>query len=42
VRYDINKSVGVRAEWERFRTSTGAFGNNDIDVYSINGIYRFF
>ncbi|HKU71355.1 MAG TPA: outer membrane beta-barrel protein [Burkholderiales bacterium] len=41
VRYDINKSVGVRAEWERLRTSTGAFGKNDIDVYSINGIYRF-
>jgi OmpA-OmpF porin, OOP family len=42
LRYDINKTFAVRGEWERFRSSSGSFGKSDIDVYSINGIYRFF
>jgi OOP family OmpA-OmpF porin len=42
LRYDFTKTVGVRGEWERLRSSGGPFGKSDIDVYSVNGIYRFY
>jgi OOP family OmpA-OmpF porin len=42
LRYDINKSLGVRGEWERFRSGGGSFGKSDVDVYSVSGIYRFY
>lgn len=42
LRYDFTKTFGVRGEWERFRTSSAIGGKNDVDVYSINGIFRFY
>lgn len=41
LRYDFDKALGVRGEWERFRTSGSDFGKSNVDVFSINGIYRF-
>ena len=42
LRYDFNKKFGVRGEWDRLRTSSGAFGKSDADLFTVNGIYRFF
>jgi len=42
LRYDINRQIGIRGEWERFRVSGNPFaGKSDTDVFSINAIYRF-
>jgi OOP family OmpA-OmpF porin len=43
VRYDFNRTFGLRGEWERFETGGGSVaGNSDVDVFSINGIVRFY
>lgn len=42
LRYDFTKALGVRGEWERLRSSSGAFGKSDVDLFTVNGIYRFF
>lgn len=41
--YDVNRNLGVRLEWQRFTDfGGGGFrGVDDIDVVSINAIYRF-
>jgi OOP family OmpA-OmpF porin len=42
MRYDINKNIGVRAEWERFRLGGGSIaGKSDADLFSVNALYRF-
>jgi OOP family OmpA-OmpF porin len=42
LRYDFTKAVGVRGEWERFRSGGGlGGGKNDIDVFSVSGVVRF-
>jgi OOP family OmpA-OmpF porin len=42
VRFDINKNFGVRAEWDRFRVGgDDVGGKGDIDLFTINAIFRF-
>jgi len=41
LRYDFTKQIGVRGEWERFRAGGGVFGKSDVDMFTVNGIYRF-
>jgi len=42
LRFDVNRQIGIRGEWERYRVSGGPFaGRSDTDVFSINAIYRF-
>lgn len=42
IRYDINKSFGVRGEWERFRLGSAGLGSkNDSDLYSVSAVFRF-
>jgi OmpA-OmpF porin, OOP family len=41
-RYDFTKSVGVRAEWQRYQDIGGGdIGEDDLDVISIGVIFRF-
>lgn len=42
LRYDFTKQIGVRGEWERFRASGAGFGKSDVDLFTVNGIYRFY
>jgi len=43
LRYDINRQVGIRGEWERFRVSGNPLaGKSDTDVFSVNAVYRFY
>ncbi len=39
--YDVNKVVGMRAEWERYRISDGFFGKTDVDIFSAGLVFRF-
>jgi len=42
-RYDFSRTFGLRGEWERFQTGGGSIaGKSDVDVFSINGIFRFY
>lgn len=42
LRYDINRSFGVRGEWERFRLGSAGLGSkNDSDLYSVSAVFRF-
>ena len=43
LRYDLNKSVGVRAEWQRYGDVGGGDigGESDVDVISLGVIFRF-
>ena len=43
VGFDINKNIGLRAEWKRYlKTGGGEFGQNwDGDMLSIGGLWRF-
>jgi OOP family OmpA-OmpF porin len=43
VGYDINKNIGLRAEWKRYlKTGGGEFGQNwDADMLSIGALWRF-
>jgi OmpA-OmpF porin, OOP family len=43
VGFDINKNIGLRAEWKRYlKTGGGEFGQNwDADMISIGGLWRF-
>jgi OOP family OmpA-OmpF porin len=42
LRYDFNKTLGVRGEWERFRLGSAGLGSkNDSDLYSVNAVFRF-
>jgi OmpA-OmpF porin, OOP family len=36
--YDINRNIGVRAEWQRFNNMSS---DVDVDVLSIGALYRF-
>ncbi|HJT62549.1 MAG TPA: outer membrane beta-barrel protein [Burkholderiales bacterium] len=41
-RYDFTRSVGVRAEWQRYQdVGGGDIGEDDVDVISIGVIFRF-
>jgi OOP family OmpA-OmpF porin len=43
LRYDINRQIGIRGEWERFRVSGNPLaGKSDTDVFSVNAVYRFY
>jgi OmpA-OmpF porin, OOP family len=44
--YDVNRNIGVRAEWQRYndikaRNNTGAEGKSDYDVLGVSLLYRF-
>lgn len=41
VRFDINKSFAVRGEWDRFRVGGGILDKENVDVFSINAIFKF-
>ena len=43
LRYDLNKSVGVRAEWQRYGDVGGGDigGESDVDVISLGVIFKF-
>jgi OOP family OmpA-OmpF porin len=43
VQYDVNRSVGVRGEWQRYAKVGGdnVGGEQDIDVYGVAVVYRF-
>jgi OmpA-OmpF porin, OOP family len=41
-RYDFTREFGVRGEWERFRAGGDVFGKSDVDLFTLNGIYRFY
>jgi len=43
VGFDLNKNIGLRAEWKRYlKTGGGEFGQNwDADMISIGGLWRF-
>lgn len=39
--YDINRNVGLRLEFQRFRVDSGGGDTNDVDNLSIGVLYRF-
>ena len=41
--YDFTKSIGARAEWERYRVPGGASGSSkaDVDLFSLGLVVRF-
>lgn len=39
--FDFTRNVGMRAEWERYRVSDGYDGKMNVDVYSLNLLYKF-
>ena len=39
--FDFTRNVGMRAEWERYRISDGYDGKLNVDVYSLNLLYKF-
>lgn len=42
LRYDFNRSFGMRGEWERFRLGSAGLGSrNDSDLYSVSAVFRF-
>ena len=42
LRYDINKSFGVRGDWDRYRVSSSPIaGKSDTDLFSVSGVFRF-
>lgn len=42
MRYDINKTIGLRGEWERFRVSNAGFGGkSDADLFTLNALFKF-
>lgn len=42
LRYDLTRNMALRAQWERFRVGgTNVGGKNDVDLYSLDFVYRF-
>jgi len=43
VKYDISKTFGVRAEWERFQDvgDSNTTGKSDIDLFSVGVVFKF-
>lgn len=43
VKYDFNKTIGMRAEWERFKDigDENTTGQGDVDLLSLSLVYRF-
>lgn len=39
--YDFTKTVGLRAEWERYRVSDGLGDKGDVDLYSLGLRFKF-
>jgi OOP family OmpA-OmpF porin len=39
--FDFTKNVGMRAEWERYRVGDGFDGKMNVDVASLNLLYKF-
>lgn len=39
--FDFTKNIGMRAEWERYRVGDGFDGKMNVDVYSLNLLYKF-
>jgi len=39
--FDVPKNVGVRADWERYRVGDGFSGKMDVDLYTLNLLYKF-
>ena len=41
LRYDFNKTFGLRGDWDRYRVGGGSFGKSDSDLFSVSGVVRF-
>jgi OOP family OmpA-OmpF porin len=41
IKYDINESLGMRAEAERYRINDAVGNRGDIDLFSVGLVYRF-
>ena len=39
--FDFTKNVGVRADWERYRVGDGFSGKMNVDLYTLNLLYKF-
>jgi OmpA-OmpF porin, OOP family len=41
--YDITKTIGIRAEWQRYSKTGGSNtgGKNDVDVLGVGVLFRF-
>ena len=39
--FDLTKNVGVRVDWERYRVGDGFSGRMDVDLYTLNLLYKF-
>ena len=39
--YDFTKNIGMRLEWERYRVGDGFDGKMNVDLYSLNLLYKF-
>jgi OOP family OmpA-OmpF porin len=39
--FDFTRSVGMRAKWERYRVGDGIGGKMNVDVYTLNLLYKF-
>ncbi len=39
--YDFTKNIGVRADWERYRVSDGYSAKMNVDLYTLNLLYKF-
>ena len=39
--YNFNKNLGLRAEWQQYKSVGGDNSNGDVDVMSIGVVYRF-
>jgi OOP family OmpA-OmpF porin len=39
--YNFNKNLGIRAEWQQYKSVGGDNSNGDVDVMSIGVVYKF-
>jgi OmpA-OmpF porin, OOP family len=41
LQYDINRKIGLRADWDRYRLKFAGGNKDDADLYSVGLIYKF-
>jgi OOP family OmpA-OmpF porin len=39
--FDLTKNIGMRADWERYRVGDGFSGKMNVDLYTLNLLYKF-
>jgi OOP family OmpA-OmpF porin len=39
--FDFTKNIGMRADWERYRVGDGFSGNMNVNLYTLNLLYKF-